>query len=99
LTIRPGRRTRGALLPQIKATKESPQIIDIDADPGGYLVEWDLLVDYTLNGTVGHYSVGSNSESLRVTGLLPGRAKAYQTKLEELFDPSPTSLQPTKTAP
>jgi hypothetical protein len=88
---------RGAPAP-LRATKESPQIIDIDADPGGYLVEWELLVDYTLNGTVDHYSVSSNSEPLRVTALLPGRAKAYQTKIEELFDPSPTSLQPTETA-
>jgi hypothetical protein len=87
---------RGAPAP-LRATKESPQIIDIDADPGGYLVQWELLVDYTLNNTVGHYSVSSDSEPLRVTALLPGRAKAYQPNNYAEFGKPLTSLQPAET--
>lgn len=77
----------------LTATKESPQFIDIEADPGRYLVEWALQVDYVLGGKVKEYSVTSASgRSLRVTALLPDRAKAYLP----IWHEDSVSLQRTK---
>lgn len=82
----------------LTATEKSPQFIDIYAYPGGYLVEWELFVDYSLGDTTDHqYRVGSTSEPLRVTGLLPGRADAYQPNNVYQYDEPFKSLEPAET--
>jgi hypothetical protein len=81
----------------LEANEDSHQVIDIDADPGGDLVEWELLVDYSLGGKDDTYTVREKNEPLRVTGLVPGRATAYQPDNAYEYGQPLTSLVPVTT--
>jgi len=70
-------RTDAGGLVSLKATREKPQVLDVTVLARFSLIKYMLVVDHILDGEVTQQEVGLNGEPLTLSGLVPGKAKAY----------------------